>query len=616
MPVTVSPEGRQTLQPGRRIRATRFPVWGGPPRRWALGAAIVLMVGAGCAKYNTYYNASKYFREAEQVREDRIKEGLEVAEPTAAQKDKYNAAIKKCQKILEEYPGSGVTDDALFLMGKSYNRLNSYRASIRNFDLLFTNFPKTSYEEEALYLQAINYLMIGDINNSNDFLARLNHSYPKSKYQSEVLRVSGENSFVLENWEEARYSFEEYLDQYPDSEDRDLIAQKLAICHWELQEYDAAAQLLSTIASNARSRREVFEAELLLARVEIYRGDHQAADALVADLKSSAETYQAEGDVALVEAENLMVQADYDAAVAVLENMPDTWLTTEVRPQRHDMLGRLYFRNWQLDEARTEFQEAVKGTAVLEEPERTRELLNLLRDYLAAEQSLVDARPERVPDLKLLQANALLFGMERPRLAAARYLEVAFDANADSAIAVRGLYGAYIVYAEYLAQPDSAALLASELQDKYPSSPQAFILREGEQGNLLAYLIEMRDTERLLRAAEGGQGGADLARAGGAGAGLSGATPYLEGGALIAAGTVRRETRNPLAYTPRPPRRPYSAPAVQDSLRSTPRDAVGSPGSQPESEAGSRPDVPVDSFQDGATSRDARPDTMAAGGGS
>jgi outer membrane protein assembly factor BamD (BamD/ComL family) len=602
------------LKASQRTGFFQFAPGGSLIRHWGICGFLFLLVVAGCAKYNTYYNASKYFREAEQIRKDRIKEGLEVAEPTSAQKDKYNAAIKKCQKILEEYPGSGVTDDALFLMGKSYNRLNSYRASIRNFDLLFTNFPQTSYEEEALYLQAINYLMIGDVDNSTSLLTRLSHSYPDSKYQSEVLRVSGENSFVLERWEEARFSFEAYLTEYPEAEDRDIIAQKLAWCHWELEEYDAAAELLSEVTSESISRREEFDAQLLQARVEIYRGNYQETDAIVARLKSSAETYQAEGDVALVEAENLVEQGDFAAAVAVLEDMPDTWLTTEVRPRRHDMLGSLYFRNWQLDEARAELQEAVKGATVLEEPERTRELLNMLRDYLAAEQSLVDARPERAPALKLLQANALLFGMERPHMAASRYLEVAFDANADSATAVRGLYGAYIVYQDHLALPDSASLLAAELQDTYPDSPQAFLLREGREGNLLAYLIELRDAELAAQAEAGLLDGTGLALASQAGGVGADGSSVLQGGILAAAGSSRRETRNPLAYSPRAPRQTVPGTTAPDTLVTTPPGESELPADPAESDPGLLPGQPTGGDATGAPRGDARPDTMSVGG--
>ena len=88
-------------------------------------------------------------------------------------KQDYQQAIKKAQKILDEYPGHSLTDDALFLQGKSYQRIASYRMSIRKLDLLFTNFPQTPYLEESIFLQAVNYLMLGDAGRSQDLLDRL-----------------------------------------------------------------------------------------------------------------------------------------------------------------------------------------------------------------------------------------------------------------------------------------------------------------------------------------------------------------------------------------------------------------------------------------------------------
>ncbi len=476
---------------GRHLAGRMFFLVG-----WAL---LLAMAVAGCAKYNTFFNARKSFNEAEQVREDRLKAGEDISEPTSGQRNLYDGAIKKCQKVLDEYPGSGMTDDALFLMAKSYHRLNSYRMSIRKFDLLFSNFPATHYEEEAIYLQALNFLLIGDVANSNAYLERLNKSYPQSKFQADALRVSGENSFVLEKWEEARDYFLSYLEQYKNADDRDQIILKLAQSNWELEDYEAAAEILSDLIENSQNRQLVFEASQLRVRALGRLERFDEARRLMPGLKLMGETYQAEGQVALIDAEMLVLLGRDDEAASVLENMPEEWLTREVKPRVHDMRARIYFRRWQLDDARAQFAEAVKGITVLEEPEETREQLALLRDYSAAEQSLPDAKPERVSSLKLLQANAMLFGMQRPHMAATRYLEVAADAAADSTTLARGLYGAYIIYNDYLDHPDSAAILAAELQEKYPESPQAFFLREGDRGDLLTYLLDLQDRERLAR---------------------------------------------------------------------------------------------------------------------
>ncbi len=109
-------------------------------------------------------------------------------------------------------------------------------------------------------------------------------------------------------------------------------------------------------------------------------------------------------------------------------------------------------------------------------------------------------------------ANVLLFALERPRLALDGYLEVAAAAPQDSAAAVRGLFGAALVYRDRLGLPDSAAVFDAQLQAVFPQSPQAFVAREGAEGDLYAYLTELdaRRREVDLAAGPSSQAGPDI----------------------------------------------------------------------------------------------------------
>ena len=78
-----------------------------------------------------------------------------------------------------------------------------------------------------------------------------------------------------------------------------------------------------------------------------------------------------------------------------------------------------------------------------------------------------------MPRLKLLQANAMLFGFDRPAQAAALYREAAADTAADSLLAARALYGLWLAYGQKLGNPDSAKVVADELQERFPASAQA-----------------------------------------------------------------------------------------------------------------------------------------------
>ncbi|MFH2053165.1 MAG: tetratricopeptide repeat protein [bacterium] len=458
---------------------------------------VLAVVLAGCAKYNTYFNAKRAFDNAEHVRNEALRKHQDPPKPGGQQKNDYEEAIRKAQKILDDYPGHGLTDDALFLQAKAYHRLESYRMSIRKLDLLFTNFPASEYLEESLYIQGLNHLLIGSLPRSQEYLDRLAKKFPESRFQAETRKVTGDNAYALENWEAAAASYREYLAQETGVREPDRIGLKLATCYWELERYEEAARVLDTVAGSEESTEIDFQARLLSARVHVKLGEYALVDDLVAGLKPEAGIYRSEGMVALVEAENFIAQGRGEDASPVLENMPLEWQTPAVKARAADILGYELLRRGQWEDAKVQFQEALRQKDELDDLERTRRLNEDLNDYLAAEAALKDAQGDRAPRLRVLQANALLFGLGRPGQAAALYQQAAADTAADSTDAARALYGAMLAYRDHLAQPDSAEMFAQELQRRYPDSPQAFEARSGDSGEgLLGYLMELRSRKQ------------------------------------------------------------------------------------------------------------------------
>ncbi|MBN1695374.1 tetratricopeptide repeat protein [candidate division WOR-3 bacterium] len=94
---------------------------------------LILLFLTGCIYYNTYYNAEKYYNE-----------------------ENYTKSIEKCKKILERHPRSDYTDDAIFLMGKSYYYSKKPDEAKKNFRRIVDFFPKSPFREES-------YLFLGKI---------------------------------------------------------------------------------------------------------------------------------------------------------------------------------------------------------------------------------------------------------------------------------------------------------------------------------------------------------------------------------------------------------------------------------------------------------------------
>lgn len=476
-----------------RFRTSRLAVWLIVP---------LLLIPLGCAKFNTYYNAKRSFDNAEQVREEALKRHEDPKTPGGAQKNDYEAAIKKAQKILDEYPGHDLTDDALFLQAKAHHRLESYRQSIRKLTLLFQNFPATPYMEEALYLQGLNYLLIGALDSSQDFLDQLAKSYPKSKYQAETRKVSGDNAFAMKDWTSAADSYREYLALDGEVAERDRIGLKLAECYWELEEYYPAAEVLQEVSQNTESADLAFRARLLRSRVHVRMQDYEIVELLVSQLRDEAEIYRAQGEVLLVEAEALVAQGRADEVAPLLQSMPSEWETPAVKARAAEIMGRIFLDRGEWEKAREKYQTALLKKDELEDEDAARQISSNLKDYLAADQALPDAPADRVPRLKLLQANALLFGFDRPNMAATLYGEAAIDTAADTTDAVRALYGAYLSYDQYLDHPDSAEIMRTALIERFPDSPQAFEVSSETSTDLLGYLLAVKSEQQSLAYAD------------------------------------------------------------------------------------------------------------------
>ena len=108
-----------------------------PPGSWILGS-VLLAVFTGCAYYNTFYLAKRFYREGQKA-EERNASDAPSQEVTA----KYEATIRQCAKILVDYPKSKWADDAIYLMGASMYGKGDYAGAIKKFGELRDNAPKS-----------------------------------------------------------------------------------------------------------------------------------------------------------------------------------------------------------------------------------------------------------------------------------------------------------------------------------------------------------------------------------------------------------------------------------------------------------------------------------------
>jgi len=163
---------------------------------------VFIIITTGCAYYNTFFNAKKYFSEAEKEREKRLAKRDQsrnkkttrqrnLDRPSQAELKKYDKSIEKASKVLEVYPKSKYVDDALFLLGKCFYRKQEYAKAKRKFLELSQNFPDSPFILEGkLWLGKTN-IEIKDYETAERNFRDILNSKAKSEIRDEAQFLLG-----------------------------------------------------------------------------------------------------------------------------------------------------------------------------------------------------------------------------------------------------------------------------------------------------------------------------------------------------------------------------------------------------------------------------------------
>jgi len=110
---------------------------------------IAILLNAGCAYFNTFYNARLYYGRASRATERNQTDKLDNEEQT-----NYQKAVDKALLLLENFPNSKWADDALFLLGKSYFHLRDYTLAERRLNELISEYPGSPFVADAKFTLA------------------------------------------------------------------------------------------------------------------------------------------------------------------------------------------------------------------------------------------------------------------------------------------------------------------------------------------------------------------------------------------------------------------------------------------------------------------------------
>ncbi|MFC1492867.1 tetratricopeptide repeat protein [candidate division KSB1 bacterium] len=202
------------------------------------GILLIAVYLSGCAYFNTFFNAKQAYK-----RGIRAVEGdAQGAVPANAVSD-FTLAVEKASKLLELYPGSKYTDDALLMIGRCYYFMGDFDRSKRSLEDLFNNLPnsnlvpeaRTVYaqillEEERPGLVELEYRKIIENEKSNQ------------THRNEAYFGLANLMIFRENYDGAIEQLENLIESAQDDEFRSEVQLKIAQSYYEKGEYQTASE--------------------------------------------------------------------------------------------------------------------------------------------------------------------------------------------------------------------------------------------------------------------------------------------------------------------------------------------------------------------------------------
>lgn len=283
----------------------------------------------GCAYYNTFFNAQKYFGEAERERNRRlenIKKKGQMAQPgdnklSSSELKKYDNSIEKASKVLELYPKSKYVDDALFLLGKCFYRKEEYDKAKRKFVELIENFPTSAFVSESqLWLAKTNielrdyetaeknfhnilrsdaddkirdeaqFLLGGLFKHKGDYITAIDeYNTAAKRAKDKSIRANayyemGDSYYQLKNFAKAVESFKAARKYSPDTKFEFNTMLRAGLALKDLQKYDDAIKIFTNLLGDAINEENWPTCRLEIAHCNRLKGEIDNASGWYLDI--------------------------------------------------------------------------------------------------------------------------------------------------------------------------------------------------------------------------------------------------------------------------------------------------------------------------------------------
>ena len=468
---------------------------------------------SACVYFNTFYNANKFYRQAEKERRKHEEiyagwafdgAGPELQQQRSNQADQlYDKAARKASKVLEKYKESDLVDDAMFLMGKAFYWRGEYLRSVQSFRDLETNFPNSEFFDQARYWRAQS-LEAQRVYSQAQQLYRLLFEEASADIAVEAGMRLAEMAFDREDYVVAIQEFRATLETYPKNAAQAQLWLRLGESQMALEDDARLGNALKSfdhVLEQQPNPDQEYRARLNRGRVLYALGQEEAALKTYVELLKEGKFRNFEGRTRLLIGEFYQQRRLLEEALAEYGQVRDDFPATPSAAMALYRTGLLHLQEYGDTELAREYFEETNR----ENPGSQGVLLaQKMSAYLSRLRQLQD-RVHRADSLYADSLNAvqgpLVWTEEGQALADDDTTTSAKMVVARNFEILDDLFSICEVYRDDIGQPDSAVAYYQEVIRRFPESDQlpraiysiAWILREMRDDEVAAkpYLLRL-----------------------------------------------------------------------------------------------------------------------------
>jgi len=379
----------------------------------------LLVAAAGCAYYNTFYLAKKYYREGVKAQEHAL---TDAPSPEAA--TKFDLVIRQCNKVLTDYSKSKYVDDASYLMGAAMYGKGDYDNAIQRLADFQAKFPKSPYVADARFMEGLSFYRRKDYDVADSILQDVDTRFPKFDRKWELYFYSGETEAKLEQYPGAVASYQRAVDAAKERHQRSDALQRMGDAYLASEKADSAAAVYAQCLKVEDRGKE--RLDVALSRGDALRQARRYQEAIdfLENWKVFAANESREGDLRLRLYECMALVGRVPEAIEGYRGLVEKFPRTAVAYEAQFRIGYLYESQLQDYDAAGREYDKLKGQPTSQFSDlalRRSQSLATLRHY---RQTMASDTTQTKAAAAFMMAELYYFQLDKPESALIQYRQV------------------------------------------------------------------------------------------------------------------------------------------------------------------------------------------------